>query len=126
MLTQCVSFELCAMVSSLRQFDPFLCPMQPTWMTSSFLSLQILLLLYYIHCLSVSLHLSVSSLCIYTWYYTIYLLAPHASCHKMGEGELSQVCKKHLGAGRRRNNGFSDQVTGKILEQISNVWFMST
>lgn len=62
MLTQCVSFELCAMVSSLRQFDPFLCPMQPTWMTSSFLSLQILLLLYYIHCLSVSLHLSISSL----------------------------------------------------------------
>lgn len=44
---------------------------------------------------------------------------------KMGEGEISQVFKKQLGAGMRRNNGFPDQVTGKILKQISNVWFMS-
>lgn len=113
-----------------QQFRPFICPMQPTWATSlSFLSLQILLLLHSLSlsfCLSLSLFLFLSFLCIYIWYHTIYLLTTHASCHKMGGGEMSQVFKKNLEAGRRRNNGFLHQVLSKILEQISNVWFMST
>lgn len=51
----------------------------------------------------------------------------HSSHYKTREEKmLSRVFKKNLGTERRRNDVFSNQVSGKILEQISNVWFMST